>query len=285
MGLRDITIDDVKDLLHMKVDLFGALCLVAGRAKEIHENEEKALLKTQKGKKPITCVLRMPTKGHGDEAGPSRPAPKGCGDEAGPSRPAPKGCGDEAGPSRPAPKRRGDEAGPAPKPKRQRRPPLPPIAEQPPLPAEFHTAIVEIALAKNAAPTVAKLVIQKELYDTDLSSGHNRLSIPFSKIENDFLTDEEKQHLLGKGENGKKRFLEVRIVQPSLVSEETVKLCRWDMPKKNGKTSSTYVIRGNWTAIVKNNKLKLGATVQLWCFRVDRELCFALVRVSRNCAA
>ncbi|KAL1556265.1 B3 domain-containing protein-like protein [Salvia divinorum] len=232
MGLRDIAIDDVKDLLHMKVDLFGALRAVAGRAKEIHEKE-----------------------------------------------------GVETKPAPPAPKRRGDEAGPAPKPMRQRRLPVPHLAEKPPLPAELHTAIEEIALAKNAVPTAAKLVIQKELYDTDLSSGHNRLLIPFNKIENDFLTEEEKQHLLGEDENGKKRFLEVRIVQPSMVSEETVKLCRWDMPKKNGKTSSNYVIRGNWTTIVKNNNLRLGETVQLWCFRVDRELCFMLVRVPRNRAS
>ncbi|KAL1537946.1 B3 domain-containing protein-like protein [Salvia divinorum] len=254
MGHRDITMDDVKGLLDMKLDLFGTLCAVAGRAMEIHD-EETALQETQKSKKPITCVLRLPSKSRGDEAGPSRPAPK----------------------------RRVDEAGSAPKPKRQRRPP--PLAEKPPLPAEFQTAIEEIALAKNAAPTAAKLVIQKELYETDLSSGHNRLSIPFNKIENDFLTEEEKQYLLGEFENGKKRFMEVRIVQPSLLLEETVKLCRWDMAKKSGKTTSTYAIRGNWTAIVKNNRLRVGTTVQLWFFRLDQELCFALVKVPRNQAA
>ncbi|XP_047962227.1 B3 domain-containing protein At3g25182-like [Salvia hispanica] len=114
--------------------------------------------------------------------------------------------------------------------------------------------------------------------------GQNRLSIPFNNIENDFLTEEEKEYLLGEDEKGKKRFLEVEVVQPSL-EVETVKLCRWDMPKKSGKTSSTYVIRGSWNAVVKSNKLRFNGTVQLWGFRVDRELCLALVKVPRNRAA
>ncbi|KAG6395577.1 hypothetical protein SASPL_141700 [Salvia splendens] len=82
-------------------------------------------------------------------------------------------------------------------------------------------------------------------------NGHNRLSIPFNNIENDFPTGEEKQYLLGEDEKRNKLFLEVKIVQPSL-EVETVKLCR---------------------------------TVQLWGFRVDQELCLALVKVPRNRAA
>ncbi|KAG6405063.1 hypothetical protein SASPL_132645 [Salvia splendens] len=137
-----------------------------------------------------------------------------------------------------------------------------------------------MALVKKGATTEAKLVIQKKLYHTDLSSGHNRLSIPFNDIENDFLTEEEKQYLLGQDEKKKKL---VKTVPPSL-EVETVKLCRWDMPKKSRKTS-TYVIRGSWNAIVKSNKLRFNRTAQLWGFRVDRELCFALMKVTRNHAA
>ncbi|KAG6397856.1 hypothetical protein SASPL_139306 [Salvia splendens] len=237
MEKRDITMDDMKDMLHMKVDFLGALCAVVGRAKEIHENE--ALPETQ----PLVDHKAKTLK------------------------------------------RRRDESVPKPKPKRRkRRPPLPLLAGNPPLPEEFQAAIEEMALVKNGAATEAKLVIQKKLYHTDLSSGHNRLSIPFNDIENDFLTEEEKQYLLGQDEKKKKLFFEVKIVQPSL-EVDTVKLCRWDMPKKSGKTSSTYVIRGSWNAIVKSNKLRFNRTVQLWGFRVDRELCFALVKVPRNRAA
>ncbi|KAG6397855.1 hypothetical protein SASPL_139305 [Salvia splendens] len=260
---RDITKDDLKDYLHRPVDLFDALCIVAERATEIRDSEEKAFRESQravdrKGKKPIICIL------------PKRPR-----DEAAPA-PAPAAAA--------RPKRRRAPLPPlSPKPKRVRRPLPPPLREKPPLPAEFYTTIKEMALAKKAVATEAKLVIQKQLTSTDLSSGHNRLSIPFNNIENDFLTEEEKQYLLGQDEKKKKLFLEVEILQPSL-EVETVRFCRWDMPKENGKTSSTYAIRGKWNAIVNNNDLILGMTVQLWCFRVDRELCFALVSVPTNLA-
>ncbi|KAG6416440.1 hypothetical protein SASPL_123870 [Salvia splendens] len=150
--------------------------------------------------------------------------------------------------------------------------------ERPPLPEEFKIAIEEVADAP------ARLVIQKQLYGTDLSSGHNRLSIPMNQIADDFLTEGEKEHLRGyDAKSKKKKYLDVKVVGPSLAASETVKFCRWDMAKKDGgKTSSSYVINGKWNAIVAKNKLRIGVMVQLWCFRVDRELCFALVRLPEN---
>ncbi|XP_047962228.1 putative B3 domain-containing protein At3g24850 [Salvia hispanica] len=245
---RDITKDDLK--YDLASDPFEALCIVAERATEIRDREEKAFRDSKRVvEKPIICIL------------PKRPR-----EEAAPV-PAPR------------PKRRRAPPAEEPKKKRVRRPLPPPLREKPPLPAEFHAAIEEMAAAKKAVATEAKLVIQKRLTSTDLSGGHNRLSIPFNDVESDFLTEEEKEHLLGQDEKNKKRFLEVEIVQPSL-AVETVKFCRWDMPKENGKTSSTYVIRGKWNEIVHKNDLIVEMAVQLWCFRVDRELCFALVSLA-----
>ncbi|XP_042067377.1 putative B3 domain-containing protein At3g49610 [Salvia splendens] len=137
------------------------------------------------------------------------------------------------------------------------------------------------------ADAPAKLVIQKQLYGTDLSSGHNRLSIPMNQIADDFLTEGEKEHLRGyDSKSKKKKYMDVKVVGPSLSASETVKFSRWDMAKKDGgKTSSSYVINGKWNAIVAKNKLRIGVVVQLWCFRVDRELCFALVRLPGNGSA
>ncbi|XP_047943136.1 putative B3 domain-containing protein At3g49610 [Salvia hispanica] len=156
--------------------------------------------------------------------------------------------------------------------------------ERPPLPEEFKIAIEEMSRGADAP---AKLVIQKQLYGTDLSSGHNRLSIPMNQIADDFLTEGEKEHLRGYDSTSKKKkYLDVKVVGPSLSASETVKFSRWDMAKKDGgKTSSSYVINGKWNAIVAKNKLRIGVVVQLWCFRVDRELCFALVRLPPgNCS-
>ncbi|XP_047961535.1 putative B3 domain-containing protein At3g49610 [Salvia hispanica] len=150
--------------------------------------------------------------------------------------------------------------------------------ERPPLPEEFKIAIEEISRGADAP---AKLVIQKQLYGTDLSSRHNRLSIPMNQIADDFLTEGEKEHLRGyDSKSKKKKYLDVKVVGPSLAASETVKFSRWDMAKKDGgKTSSSYVINGKWNAIVAKHKLRIGVVVQLWCFRVHRELCFALVRL------
>ncbi|KAL1541503.1 putative B3 domain-containing protein [Salvia divinorum] len=164
---------------------------------------------------------------------------------------------------------------------KRRKIPNPANNERPPLPEEFKNAIEEMARGANAPVAASKLVIQKQLYGTDLSSGHNRLSIPMSQIADDFLTEMEKEHLRGHDGSYKKKYLDVKIVGPSLAATETAKFCQWHI----GKTSSCYVINGKWNAIVAKNKLMVGEAVQLWCFRIDRELCFALVRLPGNHAA
>ncbi|KAH6780889.1 hypothetical protein C2S52_012126 [Perilla frutescens var. hirtella] len=162
-----------------------------------------------------------------------------------------------------------------------------------PLPEEFGKFIEEMGNGKTLTP--ATLVIQKCLFYTDVNPSHNRLSIRMSQImRDDFLTDDEKRRLnedkerkkfndYEDKERKKKNFMVVKIIEPSL-KLETVKFCRWDMPKKGncGRTSSSYVINGNWSAIMMRNGLRKEMGVQLWCFRIDQKLCFALVRLPRN---
>ncbi|KAL1537703.1 putative B3 domain-containing protein [Salvia divinorum] len=156
-----------------------------------------------------------------------------------------------------------------------------------PTPAERLTNMIrQIPLRRGTAPPPPppppRLVIQKRLFSTDLSPHHNRLSIPISQIDDDFLTDAEKQRL--RGENKSTNYLEVKIM--SAMSSETAKLSRWDMRKGIGrKTSSMYVINGKWNAFVKKNNLCVGMLVQLWFFRHRRELCFVLVPVPDSSAS
>ena len=42
------------------------------------------------------------------------------------------------------------------------------------------------------------------------------------------------------------------------------------------------MINGAWNEIVERNVLELGMEVQLWCFRIDGELCFLVVPLPAN---
>ncbi|KAL1553870.1 B3 domain-containing protein-like protein [Salvia divinorum] len=147
-----------------------------------------------------------------------------------------------------------------------------------PLPEKFKNVIEEMARGKELTP--ATLVIQKGLCGSDVSREESRLSIPTSRISDDFLTEEERQRVGSKKNN----CIDVRIVEPS-GAVVTAKFCRRDVKKSGAKkvTSSCYKIKGRkWIEIVARNNLELATVVQLWCFRVDRELCFALVPLPSN---
>ncbi|KAL1537702.1 putative B3 domain-containing protein [Salvia divinorum] len=155
-------------------------------------------------------------------------------------------------------------------------------------PAERLTNLIrQLSRRRRIAQPPPKLVIEKPLFATDLSPQHNRLSIPISQIANDFLTEAEKHRL--RGGNRRTNYLEVKIMavaEAEALSTETAKLCRWDMRKGIGrKTSSSYIINGKWHAFAKKNNLTVGLVVQLWCFRLREELCFAIVPLPDSSAA
>ncbi|PWA76032.1 hypothetical protein CTI12_AA199430 [Artemisia annua] len=117
-----------------------------------------------------------------------------------------------------------------------------------------------------------KLVIQKTLHMSDLKSDQNRLNLPFNQLETqEFLTDEEKREL----EDNK--AIEVRLVGPSLqMYEEPMTLKIWSMS-----CTKNYVLITNWNHFVADNikDLKKHSKIQLWAFRKDQQLCFALAVV------
>ncbi|XP_057962140.1 B3 domain-containing protein At3g25182-like [Malania oleifera] len=125
--------------------------------------------------------------------------------------------------------------------------------------------------------TESILVIQKRLSDTDVSKSHNRLSIPVRQVKAEFLTAQEKDSLCRR--TGKKvSGIEVPMMVEPDQEFMTVKLKRWDMKKDKGKMSSSYVLVSEWNKIVGKNGLKKDDDIQLWSFRRNTQLCFALVQ-------
>ncbi|KAH0696163.1 hypothetical protein KY290_013535 [Solanum tuberosum] len=110
-----------------------------------------------------------------------------------------------------------------------------------------------------------KLVIQKVLYDTDLSYKHLRLSIPVNQVENkDFLTPQQKMVLETRDiVSNKKSKIQFNLIEPSL-EQTKIHLAKWDMSN-----SSNYVLLNDWMQVIERNNLKSGMVVQLWSFHQD----------------
>ncbi|KAK5833384.1 hypothetical protein PVK06_017209 [Gossypium arboreum] len=80
------------------------------------------------------------------------------------------------------------------------------------------------------------------------------------------------------------RFLNISEVK-RLKNKEAIKACSvessieeteinfkwWDMHK-----NTMYILMTFWNSIIRNNRLKVENLVQLWSFRVNSTLCFAL---------
>ncbi|GAA0172060.1 hypothetical protein LIER_41271 [Lithospermum erythrorhizon] len=129
----------------------------------------------------------------------------------------------------------------------------------PTIPEEFKKIISKVAPGKNISEV--KLVVQKKLEDTDCDGGQNRFSIPKDKLREHFLEDVE---------NGE-RYQMVHIIDPSL-NHYDIKLSMW---------KPFYALNGDsWKMIKKTNNLEPGMIMQLWGFRVNNELWFALVNLT-----
>ncbi|WCJ38640.1 hypothetical protein M5689_019689 [Euphorbia peplus] len=118
-----------------------------------------------------------------------------------------------------------------------------------------------------------ELVITKRLFATDLNTHHDRLAIPANQAKDNcgFLTTEEKALLDIQGNT-----LDVELIEPSL-EESKLKLVKW-----NYKQSYSYNLRTSWNNVLKRNIdrfFKLNDVIQLWSFRVNGQLWFALQKV------
>lgn len=139
-----------------------------------------------------------------------------------------------------------------------------PATDHPDLPLQFRQRINELRGTK------ITLVIRKTLSETDLSKGHDRLSMPFNQILNDFLTDGEKERLRAQ------ESIEVTVIDPKL-KEVKLTLRQWDMTKESGKTCSSYVLRKKWKKLADDNHLKEKQKLHVWSFLVEQSTHFALV--------
>lgn len=76
--------------------------------------------------------------------------------------------------------------------------------------------------------------------------------------------------------------MEVFLIEPSCQKQTKMNLKIWVMqkgPKCKAKASYMYSWGKHWNEVVSENGLEEGMTVQVWAFRVDGNLGFALVRV------
>ena len=145
----------------------------------------------------------------------------------------------------------------------------------PNLPANFKERIQGL----NGSDLV--LVIQKPLFATDVSKKHYRLSMPLNQIKNEFLSRNEKDALMNQNGDGVPE-MEVFLIEPSCQKETKMNLKIWVMlkdPKCKAKASYMYSLGKHWNEVVSGNGLEEGMTVQVWAFRVEGNLGFALVRV------
>ncbi|KAM0029475.1 putative DNA-binding pseudobarrel domain superfamily [Helianthus debilis subsp. tardiflorus] len=120
-----------------------------------------------------------------------------------------------------------------------------------------------------------KLVIQKVLYESDMKKDQNRLNMPIKQLvtkPHEFLTDDEIRMVDKDG-------IEVRVVGSMMqMYARPLWLKKWPMKK-----SDNYVLKTNWNNFVVDNEgLKKETMIQVWAFRKDRQLCFAIVHVERT---
>lgn len=137
-----------------------------------------------------------------------------------------------------------------------------------------------------------QLVIQKEIFPTDLSPHHDRLSMPKNQVSNpDFLGEQDKKILKLEGS------IRVKVIDPNL-NEYELRLSEWKFKSRScsglskSKRSSSYVLNSGWYKISENkkNKLQRKDIIQVWSFRVNNDdnppvygeehLCFAVVKLT-----
>ncbi|XP_035840901.1 putative B3 domain-containing protein At2g27410 [Helianthus annuus] len=153
---------------------------------------------------------------------------------------------------------------------------VPKKGERPPVVTNEITQRLNEFIVDEMKGTDVKLVIQKTLYKSDTLKTQNRLNMPFNQLEtNKFLTEDERQ--IVESDVPKENNIEVSLLGPTLeMYKLKMELTMWPML-----STYNYVLKTNWYQFWFDNKqhLKEGSKIQVWSFRRDQQLCFAIVCV------
>jgi len=84
--------------------------------------------------------------------------------------------------------------------------------------------------------TKVVMVIQKALFENDLTQSNDRLSMPFSKINKGFLRESEREYL------EQQNTMDVQFIE-CLFKFGKMMLRQWNMPKDTRKKCSIYLLR------------------------------------------
>ncbi|KAJ8440480.1 hypothetical protein Cgig2_013639 [Carnegiea gigantea] len=122
------------------------------------------------------------------------------------------------------------------------------------------------------------MVSQKKLFKCDVDKGQGRITMPVRECDKRLsLTEEEKQTLLVGDKKESLVGIGVKVNEPGL-QERELTFKKW----RYSKNSSNYVLVNSWFEVVVKNQLKGGDDIQIWAFRIDGKLVFALVKLQTS---
>ncbi|XP_056689196.1 uncharacterized protein [Spinacia oleracea] len=124
--------------------------------------------------------------------------------------------------------------------------------------------------------TDAKLILEKNLTDSDLKDDQGRLAIP--KLQTtEFLTPDEETLLATKIDVNKNNKIDVKVIMESSVYNMC--LSRWNYGNNN--SNWKYVLKNEWKKLKMDKDLKAGDIIRIVSFRSEKRLNFAIVRPKR----
>ncbi|KAL6127598.1 hypothetical protein ACLB2K_070962 [Fragaria x ananassa] len=145
------------------------------------------------------------------------------------------------------------------------------------LPEDLKRKIETLEGIESFEKTKMTLVIEKRLFPTDLTDSASRLSMPLKQIKPESFLDEDEIKKLASQQD----WRQVSVISPNL-EEESLTLRQWNMNKKNGNVSSSYVLKSGWNEVHQKNGLEKDDVIQVWSFRdVGNNLHFAIVLVEK----
>ncbi|OWM77966.1 hypothetical protein CDL15_Pgr018535 [Punica granatum] len=128
--------------------------------------------------------------------------------------------------------------------------------------------MVVLSTIQSMGGSNVKLILQKKLTCSDMKADQGRFLLPRCRVLANFLGQEEWQRLKSGGN------ICVPVIEPCL-RVSTLSLRRWKMS-----SSHVFVLNTGWNKITHDpeNGLVEDDVVQVWSYRVEGRLCFAIVK-------